>query len=70
MAVAPWLRRRHRRLVNFAVARAGRSTQLTVHLQYAPPAGKVGDARRVALGREPSQTVREDLRHSSSCLKS
>ena len=49
--------------VKFAAARGGRSTQLSVHLQYAPPAGKAGALVASLFGREPSQTVREDLRH-------
>ena len=49
--------------VNFHGARAGRSTQLSVHLQYAPPAGKAGALVASLFGREPSQTIREDLRH-------
>ena len=33
-----------------------------VHLQYAPPAGKAGALFASLFGREPSQTIREDLR--------
>ena len=55
--------------VNFDVARAGRSTQLTVHLQYAPPAGKAGAMVAALFGREPSQTVREELRHFKQLLE-
>jgi uncharacterized membrane protein len=32
--------------VNFAAVRGGRSTQVSVHLQYAPPAGRLGAAGR------------------------
>jgi hypothetical protein len=49
--------------VNFDTVRGGRSTQVTVHLQYAPPAGKAGALIASIFGREPSQTIREDLRH-------
>jgi uncharacterized membrane protein len=49
--------------VNFDAARAGRSTQVSVHLQYAPPAGKAGALIASLFGREPAQTIREDLRH-------
>ena len=49
--------------VRFDAARAGRSTQVSVHLQYAPPAGKAGALIASLFGREPSQTIREDLRH-------
>ena len=49
--------------VNFDAVRAGRSTQVSVHLQYAPPAGKAGAFVASLFGRAPSQTIREDLRN-------
>ena len=55
--------------VNFDAARGGRSTQVSVHLQYAPPAGKAGALVASLFGREPSQTVREDLRHLKQLLE-
>jgi uncharacterized membrane protein len=55
--------------VNFNEARGGRSTQVSVHLQYAPPAGKAGALVASLFGREPSQTVREDLRHFKQLLE-
>jgi uncharacterized membrane protein len=55
--------------VNFGPARGGRSTQVSVHLQYAPPAGKAGAFVASLFGREPSQTVREDLRHVKQLLE-
>ena len=55
--------------VNFDAVRGGRSTQVSVHLQYAPPAGKVGALVASLFGREPSQTVREDLRHFKQLLE-
>ena len=55
--------------VNFDVARGGRGTNLSVHLQYAPPAGKAGAFVASLFGREPSQTVREDLRHLKQLLE-
>jgi uncharacterized membrane protein len=55
--------------VNFDSARAGRTTELSVNLQYQPPAGKVGSLVASAFGREPSQTVREDLRHLKQLLE-
>jgi uncharacterized membrane protein len=55
--------------VNFDTARAGRSTQLSVHLQYAPPAGKTGAFVASLFGREPSQTIREDLRRFKQLLE-
>ena len=48
--------------VNFDRARGGRSTQITVNLQYDPPAGKAGALIAAMFGRAPSQTIREDLR--------
>ena len=55
--------------VNFDAARGGRSTQVSVHLQYAPPAGKAGALVASLFGREPSQMVREDLRHFRQLLE-
>jgi uncharacterized membrane protein len=55
--------------VNFASARAGRSTEVTVHLQYAPPAGKAGVLIASLFGREPSHTIREDLRRFKQLLE-
>src|SRR5262245_24984778 len=54
--------------VTFMRVRGGRSTQLTVHLQYAPPAGRAGAAFAMLFGREPSQTIREDLRQLKQVL--
>ena len=48
--------------VHFDTVRGGRSTQVTVRLQYEPPAGRAGAFFATLFGREPSQTVREDLR--------
>jgi uncharacterized membrane protein len=55
--------------VNFDAVRGGRSTQVSVHLQYAPPAGTLGSAVASLFGREPSQTIREDLRHFKQLLE-
>lgn len=55
--------------VNFDEVRGGRSTQVTVHLQYAPPAGKAGALLASLFGREPSQTIREDLRRLKHLLE-
>lgn len=48
--------------VNFTPVRGGRATDVSVHLQYAPPAGRAGAFFARIFGREPSQTIREDLR--------
>ncbi len=56
--------------VTFEPARGDdRGTQLTVTLQYEPPAGKVGALIAGAFGREPSQTIREDLRRLKQLLE-
>lgn len=55
--------------VSFKEVRGGRSTEVAVHLQYAPPAGKAGVALAALFGREPSQTIREDLRHLKQWLE-
>jgi uncharacterized membrane protein len=55
--------------VTFEPARAERGTQVTVSLQYAPPAGPLGRAVATLFGREPSQTIREDLRTLKQMLE-
>jgi uncharacterized membrane protein len=55
--------------VTFASVRGGSSTQLSVHFQYAAPADAVGAAVARLVGREPSQTVREDLRRLKQLLE-
>ena len=55
--------------VTFDGVRGGRSTQVRVNLQYAPPAGQAGALVASLFGREPSQTVREDLRQFRQLLE-
>jgi uncharacterized membrane protein len=55
--------------VNFESVRGGQSTQLSVHLQYAPPAGKTGALIASLFGHEASQVVREELRHLKQLLE-
>jgi uncharacterized membrane protein len=55
--------------VNFDRIRNGRGTQVSVRLQYAPPAGRAGALVAQAFGREPSQTIREDLRRFKQLLE-
>jgi uncharacterized membrane protein len=55
--------------VNFDEVRGGRSIPVSVHLQYAPPAWKAGALLASLFGREPSQTVREDLRRFKQLLE-
>ena len=54
---------------NFDTVRGGRSTQVTVHLQYAAPGGRLGAFLASVFGREPSQTIREDLRRFKQLLE-
>jgi uncharacterized membrane protein len=55
--------------VNFDRVRGGRSTQVTVHLQYAPPAGKAGALVAALFGHAPSQAIREDLRRFKQLME-
>jgi uncharacterized membrane protein len=55
--------------VKFATVRNGRSTQVSVHLQYAPPGRRAGALLAAMFGREPSQTIREDLRRVKQLLE-
>ena len=55
--------------VNFDRVRGGRSTQVTVNLQYAPPVGRAGAAVAWLFGRAPSQTIREDLRRFKQLME-
>jgi uncharacterized membrane protein len=55
--------------VNFDSVRGGRTTEVSVRLQYAPPAGSAGSWLATIFGREPAQTIREDLRHVKQILE-
>ena len=44
-------------------------TRVRVHLQYNPPAGRLGAAVARLFGEEPSQTVREDLRRFKQLME-
>jgi uncharacterized membrane protein len=48
--------------VTFKPVRSGQAAEVSVHLQYEPPAGRAGAMLARIFGREPSQTIREDLR--------
>jgi uncharacterized membrane protein len=48
--------------VTFEPVRNGKATQVSVDLQYSPPAGRAGSAIAWMLRKAPSQTIREDLR--------
>ncbi|HET9831136.1 MAG TPA: YgaP-like transmembrane domain [Vicinamibacterales bacterium] len=54
--------------VRFKPTREG-ETMIRVHLQYEPPAGKVGATIAWLLGHEPSQTIREDLRRFKALME-
>jgi uncharacterized membrane protein len=56
--------------VNFDRVGGGTATQVTVTLQYAPPAGKPGAAFAALFGREPSQMIRQDLRRMKQLMES
>ena len=55
--------------VTFKPVRDGRATELSVHLQYAPPAGRAGALLATIFGREPNQTIREDLRRLKQVME-
>lgn len=55
--------------VSFETVRNGQETQVSVHLQYEPPAGQVGAAIAWLAGREPSQAIREDLRRLKQVME-
>jgi uncharacterized membrane protein len=48
--------------VRFTPAPGSRGTEVKVRLSYAPPAGRLGTAVAMVLGRSGDQEVREDLR--------
>jgi uncharacterized membrane protein len=55
--------------VRFSTARQGRSTQVSVNLQYAAPGGRAGRVLALVLGRDPAQMIREDLRRLKQLLE-
>lgn len=55
--------------VRFTPAPSGRGTEVRVHLQYVPPAGKAGATVAWLLGYDPSQTIREDLRRFKQLME-
>jgi uncharacterized membrane protein len=46
-----------------------RGTEVKVHLQYRPPAGKLGSAVAYVFGEEPSLQIREDLRRFKQLME-
>lgn len=55
--------------VHFKPSGPDRGTQVYVHMQYHPPAGRVGAAIAWMLGHAPNQTVQEDLRRFKQLLE-
>jgi uncharacterized membrane protein len=55
--------------VSFKPASGGRGTQVTVHLQYDPPAGKLGAIVASLLGHDPASTIREDMRRFKQLME-
>jgi uncharacterized membrane protein len=54
--------------VRFIPTQAG-GTEIVVHLQYEPPAGKLGSFVASLFGEEPSQQIRADLRRLKAMLE-
>ncbi len=54
--------------VRFVPAHGG-ATEINVHLQYEPPAGKLGSFVASLFGEEPSQQIRADLRRLKAILE-
>jgi uncharacterized membrane protein len=54
--------------VRFVPAQGG-ATEIIVHLQYEPPAGKLGSFVASLFGEEPSQQIRADLRRLKTILE-
>jgi uncharacterized membrane protein len=55
--------------VQFRRAPGNRGAEVTVAIQYAPPAGPVAKAFATLFGKNPSHIVREDLRHFKQLLE-
>jgi len=55
--------------VRFRALPAGRGTEVTVILEYMPPAGAIGAAFAKLFGEEPGQQVEGDLRRLRSVLE-
>jgi uncharacterized membrane protein len=50
-------------------AQPGGATEIAVHLQYEPPAGKLGAWIATLFGEEPSQQIRSDLQRLKAFLE-
>ncbi len=59
----------HAGLVRFQPAPAGRGTQVTVEMEYTPPAGAAGAKLAQLFGAAPGQRLREDLRRFKQLME-
>jgi uncharacterized membrane protein len=55
--------------VQFRRTPGNRGTEVTVAMQYMPPAGAVGKAFAMLFGKDPSQAIYEDLRHFKQLME-
>jgi len=55
--------------VQFRRAPGNRGTEVTVAMQYMPPAGPVGKAFAMLFGKDPSRAIYEDLRHFKQLME-
>lgn len=55
--------------VRFRGAPGGRGTEVTVNLEYDPPAGKAGMLIAKMFGEEPTQQVQDALRHFKAVME-
>jgi uncharacterized membrane protein len=55
--------------VHFRSAGPDRGTLVYVHMQYSPPAGRIGAAVAWMLGHEPNQVIHDDLRRFKQLLE-
>jgi len=55
--------------VHFSAQPGNRGTIVRTRLQYEPPAGKLGAIVARMFGQEPSQQIREDLRHFKQLME-
>jgi len=60
---------RHEGEVRFREAPGDRGTEVRVHIDYDPPAGKAGAAVAKLFGEEPEQQIRDDLRRLKQVLE-
>jgi uncharacterized membrane protein len=59
----------HHGSVRFGRAPGSRGTEIWVHLDYSPPAGRLGRGLAWLLGADPEQQIREDLRRFKQLME-